>query len=98
MYCGTEVGTIGPVETKLGSLGEVRGIVVGAFGGGPSIFTTLSTIWLYQEYKSPAPKKGGEDKCALRRQNWLSPPPSSDGLFPMLELELKPDSYLDGWR
>ena len=24
--------TIGPVETKLGSLGEVRGIVVGAFG------------------------------------------------------------------
>ena len=34
MYCGTEVGTIGPVETKLGSLGEVRGIVVGAFGEG----------------------------------------------------------------
>ena len=33
-YCGTDIGTIGPVETKLGSLGEVRGLVVGASGEG----------------------------------------------------------------
>ena len=31
-YCGTPEGTIGPVERKLASLGEVKGIVVGAFG------------------------------------------------------------------
>ena len=31
-YCGTAQGTVGPVELKLGSLGQVRGIVVGAFG------------------------------------------------------------------
>ena len=31
-YCGTAPGTIGPVETKLGTLGEVKGIVMGAFG------------------------------------------------------------------
>ena len=31
-YCGTEPGNVGPVERKLGSLGRVHGIVVGAFG------------------------------------------------------------------
>ena len=31
-YCGTAPGTVGPVERKLGSLGKVYGIVVGAFG------------------------------------------------------------------
>ena len=33
-YCGTALGTTGPVETKLGSMGEVKGVVVGAFGEG----------------------------------------------------------------
>ena len=33
-YCGTEQGNVGPVERKLGSLGHVHGIVVGAFGEG----------------------------------------------------------------
>ena len=33
-YCGTPVDNTGPVETKLASLGEVKGIVVGAFGEG----------------------------------------------------------------
>ena len=33
-YCGTAQGTVGPVELKLGSLGKVQGIVVGAFGEG----------------------------------------------------------------
>ena len=31
-YCGTPRDTVGPVELKLGSLGRVRDIVVGAFG------------------------------------------------------------------
>ena len=31
-YCGTPRDTVGPVELKLGSLGKVHGIVVGAFG------------------------------------------------------------------
>ena len=31
-YCGTPRDTIGPVELKLGSLGRVHGIVIGAFG------------------------------------------------------------------
>ena len=31
-YCGTPRDEIGPVELKLGSLGRVHGIVVGAFG------------------------------------------------------------------
>ena len=33
-YCGTPRDVIGPVELKLGSLGRVHGIVVGAFGEG----------------------------------------------------------------
>ena len=31
-YCGTPDGTVGPVERKLASMGEVEGLVVGAFG------------------------------------------------------------------
>ena len=31
-YCGTAEGTVGPVERKLASMGEVEGLVVGAFG------------------------------------------------------------------
>ena len=31
-YCGTARDTTGPVERKLGSLGRVHGIVIGAFG------------------------------------------------------------------
>ena len=31
-YCGTAEGAIGPVETKLASMGAVRGVVFGAFG------------------------------------------------------------------
>ena len=31
-YCGTPEGTVGPVERKLASMGEVEGLVVGAFG------------------------------------------------------------------
>ena len=31
-YCGTPRDTVGPLELKLGSLGRVHGIVVGAFG------------------------------------------------------------------
>ena len=31
-YCGTPAGVTGPVENKLASMGEVKGIVFGAFG------------------------------------------------------------------
>ena len=31
-YCGTPDGEMGPVERKLASMGEVKGLVVGAFG------------------------------------------------------------------
>ena len=34
LYCGTAPGTTGPVESKLARLGNVKGIVVGAFGEG----------------------------------------------------------------
>ena len=39
------------------------------FGRDLIIFTTWSTIWLYQECKSPAPKRGEGDMCTLRRPN-----------------------------
>ena len=31
-HCGTAEGAVGPVETKLVSMGAVRGVVFGAFG------------------------------------------------------------------
>ena len=40
-YCDTAPGTTGPVETKLGTMGAVQGIVVGAFGEGSDALHTL---------------------------------------------------------
>ena len=31
-YCGTPEGTVGPVERKLATMGQVEGLVIGAFG------------------------------------------------------------------
>ena len=58
MYCGTEVGTIGPVETKLGSLGEVRGIVVGAFGEGSDHLHNLIHHLAVSRVQVAGPQKG----------------------------------------
>ena len=43
MYCGTPWDTVGLVELKLGSLGKVHGIVVGAFGEAQTTSTLSST-------------------------------------------------------
>ena len=40
-YCGTARDTTGPVERKLGSLGRVHGIVIGAFGEAPDDLHSL---------------------------------------------------------
>ena len=40
-YCGTAPGDTGPVETKLGTMGNVEGIVVGAFGEGSDALHAL---------------------------------------------------------
>ena len=40
-YWDTAPGTTGPVETKLGTMGAVQGIVVGAFGEGSDALHTL---------------------------------------------------------
>ena len=58
MYCGTEVGTIGPVETKLGSLGEVRGIVVGVFGEGSEHLHNLIHNLAVSRVQVAGPQKG----------------------------------------
>ena len=40
-FCGTAVGEIGPVERRLGLFGEVRPLVVGAFGEHNVVFEKL---------------------------------------------------------
>ena len=57
-YCGTEIGTIGPVETKLGSLGEVRGLVVGAFGEGSEHLHELIHHLAVSRVQIAGPQKG----------------------------------------
>ena len=57
-YCGTEIGTIGPVETKLGSLGEVRGLVVGAFGEGSEHLHELIHHLAKSRVQIAGPQKG----------------------------------------
>ena len=51
VYCGTIQGTVGPVERKLASMGEVKGLVLGAFGEASEATHTVgptasSTAWL----------------------------------------------------
>ena len=96
MYCGTEVGTIGPVETKLGSLGEVRGIVVGAFGEGSDHLHNLIHHLAVSRVQVAGPQKGRRGQVRSEEAELAITTSFLDGHFPLLELELKPDVYLDG--
>ena len=57
-YCGTAPGTTGPVETKLGSLGEVKGVVVGAFGEGSEDLHSLIHHLAISRVRVAGPQKG----------------------------------------
>ena len=57
-YCGTAPGTTGPVETKLGSLGEVKGVVVGAFGEGSEDLHSLIHHLAVSRVRMAGPQKG----------------------------------------
>ena len=57
-YCGTEAGTTGPVETKLGSLGEVLGVVVGAFAEGSEALHSLIHHLAISRVRVAGPQKG----------------------------------------
>ena len=57
-YCGTAPGTTGPVETKLGTLGEVKGVVVGAFGEGSDDLHSLIHHLAISRVRVAGPQKG----------------------------------------
>ena len=96
MYCGTEVGTIGPVETKLGSLGEVREVVVGAFGVGSEHLHNHIHHLAVSRVQVAGPQKGRRRQVRSEEAELAITTSFLDGHFPLLELELKPDFYLDG--
>ena len=57
-YCGSAPGTTGPVETKLASLGNVKGLVVGAFGEGSEDLHTLIHHLATSRVRVAGPQKG----------------------------------------
>ena len=57
-YCGTPQGTTGPVETKLATLGEVKGVVVGAFGEGSEDLHSLIHHLAFSRVRVAGPQKG----------------------------------------
>ena len=57
-YCGTPEGTIGPVESKLGRLGDVKGVVVGAFGEGSDDLHALIHHLASSRVRVAGPQKG----------------------------------------
>lgn len=57
-YCGTAQGTVGPVERKLGSLGRVHGIVVGAFGEGSDDLHSLINHLAVSRVRYAGPQLG----------------------------------------
>ena len=57
-YCGTPEGTVGPVESKLGRLGDVKGVVVGAFGEGSDDLHALIHHLASSRVRVAGPQKG----------------------------------------
>ena len=57
-YCGTPQDTTGPVETKLGTLGAVKGVVVGAFGEGSEDLHSLIHHLATSRVRVAGPQKG----------------------------------------
>ena len=57
-HCGTPPGTTGPVETKLARLGEVKGVVVGAFGEASEELHTLIHHLAISRVREAGPQKG----------------------------------------
>ena len=57
-YCGTAQGTTGPVETKLATLGAVKGVVVGAFGEGSDDLHSLIHHLAISRVRVAGPQKG----------------------------------------
>jgi len=57
-YCGTPEGAIGPVESKLGRLGDVKGVVVGAFGEGSDDLHALIHHLASSRVRVAGPQKG----------------------------------------
>ena len=57
LYCGTAPGTTGPVETKLARLGNVKGIVVGAFGEGSEDLHSLIHHLAFSRVREAGPQK-----------------------------------------
>ena len=73
-YCGTEQGNVGPVERKLGSLGHVHGIVVGAFGEGSDDLHALINHLAISRVRYAGPQLGRRGQLRSRRLNLLSQP------------------------
>ena len=57
-YCGTAQGQVGPVETKLTTLGKVHGIVVGAFGEASDDLHSLIHHLAASRVQYAGPQKG----------------------------------------
>ena len=57
-FCGTAIGTTGPVEAKLASFGDMMGLVVGAFGGCSEDLHTLIRHLAISRVRVAGPKKG----------------------------------------
>ena len=57
-YCGTNRGEVGPVERKLGTLGRIHGIVVGAFGEASDDLHSLIQHLAVSRVRYAGPQKG----------------------------------------
>ena len=57
-YCGSAPGTTGPVETRLASLGDVKGLVIGAFGEASEDLHSLIHHLAVSRVRVAGPQKG----------------------------------------
>ena len=66
-YCGTALDATGPVETKLASMGEVKGVVVGAFGeGSEDLHSLIHHLAISRSSEGGGPPEGEEGAGADR--------------------------------
>ena len=86
-YCGTEQYTVGPAEGKLGSLGRVHGIMVGAFGEGSDDLHALISHLAMSRVRYAGPQLGrsgqprSEEAEIALATSFLQPPKGGTILF-----------------
>ena len=99
-YCGTPDGEMGPVERKLATMGEVKGLVVGAFGEVSADTHALISHLARSRVQVARPQLGrrGQLRSEEAEITLYSPLHISAELSQSVLQKGRPSPFWEGWR